>query len=68
LPRTDFVIFTMPSSAEGKGHTMKIVAWETACAIGAGLMAEVPDGYPVRYRVRDFPSMTKVMELRAAEI
>ncbi|MBC3920420.1 hypothetical protein H8L32_23350 [Undibacterium sp. CY18W] len=58
LPKTDLVALLMPGETESE-HQTKIVTWDAATSIAADLMQEV-EGYPVRYLVKNFPTVEQV--------
>ena len=59
LPRTDQIAFS-----RGRGDTT-LVDWGTAAEIVGNLLVEDPSYYPIRYRVREFPSDSQFDELAA---
>jgi len=60
LPQSEKIAFLMDT--EGGEHF--IVPWEAAAAIVGNLLEKEPDLMPVRYRVRDFPSVEQLAKLR----
>ena len=59
LPRTDQIAFSRE-----RGDTT-LVDWGTAAEIVGNLLVEDPSYYPIRYRVREFPSDSQFDELAA---
>jgi hypothetical protein len=65
LPQTDIVALVTPG--DGNNHAVKLVAWKDALEIGGDLMSVV-DGYPIRYRVTEFPAPEKLSLVPVAEL
>jgi hypothetical protein len=62
LPRTDDVAF-FQTGGKDEGAVAAIVPWERVRAVVGHLM-EADDVYPVRYRVREFPTGEQLAALR----
>jgi hypothetical protein len=65
LPRADFVVFVRAAEGRKKPETIR-VPWESAREIAGDLMALVPEMWPERFRVEEFPGEAELDALRAS--
>ena len=65
LPRADQVYFFVPEGKQ-RGNIVARASWERVQDVVADLM-EPQEGYPVRYRVKDFPTEQQLVAISGTE-